>query len=157
MPRRRLTVDEHVVRQCPNSKLIKQDGRVVGVFSEAFRNRPGERYLSGTWLEYFGGSRQDRLLGVVGALRAMPREVKKKDGLIVLNVGRLEACGKARVATVKCWHEPKPENRAYAAIRGLPADNSDDNLLDLIAEGTEKDDIVIVQDLEPPTVPDARC
>jgi hypothetical protein len=125
---------------------MKQEGRVVGVFGEAFRLRPAEKYLSSTWFEYFTGSQRDRLIGTIGALRGMPREIKKKDGLVIVNVGTLETCGAARTAGIRCWHEPKQNNRAYAAIRGFPAD--DDDLIELIAEGVAAADITIVQDLE---------
>jgi hypothetical protein len=147
MPRRRLTAEEHVVRHCSNSKLMKRNGQVVGVFGEAFRLRSAEKYLSSTWFEYFTGSRQDRFVATIAALRGMPREIKKKDGLVILSVNRLEACGTARAVKIKCWHEPKPNNRAYAAIRGLPLEQ-DSDLMDLIAEEVAAADIAIVQDLE---------
>jgi hypothetical protein len=145
MPRRRLRRDEHVVRQCSNSKLIKEQGVVVGVFEEAFRLRPGEEYLSATWLEMFDGPQESQLKSVVVALRGMPRDVKKKDGLIVLKVGTAEAHRVQGKKIVKCWHEPKVNNTAYAAVRGTRLGN--DDLLGSITDCITN--IVVVGELEP--------
>lgn len=62
---------------------------------------------------------------------AAVREIKTKDALAVMNVGRILEAGQARSVRLRVLHEPNTDNPAYAAIRGVPRDDND--LLDALA------------------------
>lgn len=137
---RPLTDDDHVVRHCPQRHLIIENGEVLGVFADAFSlrpakgDRPAETYLSTTWLEFFGSvPRREQLRQTAACLRAAGREVKGSHGLAVCSVRAIIAAGAQRSSKLRVLYEPIAENPAYSAIRGLPPDNRDIELLELLA------------------------
>lgn len=126
-----IPLDDHVVRQCPKRLLIhNDDNEVTDVFPQAFLLRPKETYLSSVWLEFFAGDLNSRLAAVKAALEAAGREVKKSNALLRLHVREAIEAGNKRSVRIRILHEPKKNNKAYAAIRGIPTEDAD--LLELL-------------------------
>jgi len=122
--------DNHVVRHVKSTLLIRNSAdEVVGCFPQAFELRVDEASLSVSWLEYYDGSRDQRLRQVK---QKSDREIRRKDALAVGNVGRmLDVCAHFGVKP-RVVHEPTDRNPAHSAIRQFPRDNLE--LLALIAD-----------------------
>jgi hypothetical protein len=117
--------EHHVARHCRNRHIIKDsEGRPISVFGDAFAYRENETYLSTGWVEFFSGTRLAQLSQVRNAMAAA-REIKRKDGLAVMNVGEILDAARTRSVRVRVLHEPNPTNPAYAAIRGIPRDHQE--------------------------------
>jgi hypothetical protein len=68
---KKIPPDNHVVRYASWNKLRRDENdEVIGVLGEAFRMRDSDKSLSTTWLEYFGGSRNEQIVAAVRAIRA---------------------------------------------------------------------------------------
>lgn len=136
--------EHHVVRHCKKRLLIREAGKIVSVYPEAFHLRPAtegfakEDSLSVIYYEFFDGAAEVRMKECCAALTL---EVRPKDGLIRLNVGLIKEQGRKRERRLRVTHEPEPTCPAYAAIRGLP-EKPDDELATLIAN------LAIVEALE---------
>ena len=132
MPPRKLDDDHHIVRYVPFSKLRKdEDDNVIGVLWTAFQRRESEDTLSGTWLEYFAGERDEMIARTVRAIRASNIDVRPKSGFAIGRVDAIrEACA-TKNHQIRILHEPEDDNHAHAVVRRLPRD--DEDLLELIA------------------------
>ena len=124
---------DHVVRHI-NSQLLIRDGDdvVTGCFPQAFELRPGEKYLSASWLEFFPGTDDERRRAVVTAC-ARARSVKPRHGFAFGNVREVkDACADYGLK-IRVIHEPDKSNPnpAYTAIRNYRSD--DIELLELLA------------------------
>src|SRR5947209_8729261 len=129
-----IIAEHHVARHCRNRHIIKDsEGRPVSVFGDAFAFRENETYLSTGWVEFFAGVWLTQLSAVRNAMAA-GREIKPKDGLAVMNVGKLQDAARARSVRVRVLHEPNALNPAYAAVRGIPRDHQE--LLEALATET---------------------
>lgn len=118
-----IIAEHHVARHCRNRHIIRDsEGRPIGVFGDAFALRENETYLSTGWVEFFRGNRAEQLSQVRNAM-AGGREIKGKDGLAVMNAGRIVEAGRTRSVRLRVLHEPKSDNPAYAAIRGVPREH----------------------------------
>lgn len=129
-----LKPEHHFVRHVPSTRVKRHDdGTVYGVFPQAFEMRPAENELSGSWLEFFPGSRQEQLEKSVSAISSI-KQVKRRDGIAVASVEKIHAACDRVGAKVRVLHEPAKDNPnpAYATIRGMPRDNLE--LLSLIAD-----------------------
>lgn len=136
MSQRELLDEEHVVRHCSRQKQIRDQNEVlIGVSPAAFelRRERNETYLSATWLEHCGAASPANLRGVKQLLIASGFDLAPKTALVACNAGRIRGCGSERSAKLRVRHEPSRSNPAYSAIRGLPLDNSDLRLLQLLA------------------------
>jgi hypothetical protein len=127
--------DAHHIGRHVSSGRLKRDenDRVYGVFPQAFRMRPDENELSGSWVEFFDGSWQERVQRTLQAIRSVGLTIRPRDGIAISNVGSIhEACSVFDIR-VRVLHESskKNPNPAYAAVRGLPRDN--DELFGLLA------------------------
>src|SRR5258708_5450168 len=115
-----IIAEQHVARHCRNRHIIKDsEGRPISVFGDAFALRENETYLSTGWVEFFAGVWRTQLSEVRNAMAA-GRETKPKDGLAVMNVGKLQDAAGARSVRVRVLHEPNETNPAYTAVRGIP-------------------------------------
>lgn len=124
--------DDHVVRHCASQLLIREGEDVIGVFPQVFELREGEKYLSASWLEFFPGTKHERMKEVVAATNKA-RTVKRSHGFALGNVGAVkEACGSFALK-VRIIHEPSNSNPnpAYTAVRGFKSDDAE--LLQLLA------------------------
>jgi len=132
MPPTKLPPEHHLVRYVPWGKLRKDENdpeRVIGVLGTAFTLRPAEgiraqeEYLSTTWLEYFAGERQEKIVGSVRAIRASKLEPRPKSAFAIGNVGRIAAVAADRNYKIRVLHEPVDDNKAHVAVRRWPADD----------------------------------
>jgi len=124
---------EHIVRHISSQLLIRDDNdHITSCFPQAFELRPEETYLSASWLEFFPGTKHDRMVAVVAAT-AKARAVKPRHGFAIGNVGVVkDACGTFGLK-IRVIHEPskKNPNLAYTAVRNYRSDEL--QLLELLA------------------------
>jgi hypothetical protein len=126
--------DNHVVRYVPWARLRKDENDiVVGVVGAAFRLRDDEEYLSATWLEFFSGSRQQKIEAAVKTVRASKIDVRPLSGFAIGQVERIKSrcLADRRKYKIRVIHEKEEDNTAHTALRQWPRDN--DDLLDLLA------------------------
>jgi hypothetical protein len=128
--------DDHVVRHISSQLLIRDEAdqakRVIGCFPQAFELRPGERYLSASWLEFFSGNKHERMVAAVDAV-AKTRTVKPSHGFALGNVAEVKDACASFGLKIRVIHEPKRNNPnpAYTAIRNYRSDEI--QLLELLA------------------------
>ena len=127
-----LSNTDHVVRHV-NSQLVERDGdTLLEVLPQAFMLRKGEEYLSASWLEFYAGSRDERITQVIAGV-AKARQVKASYAFALGNVEDVkEACASFRMK-IRILHEPSKDNPnpAYTAVRRYQSD--DIQLLELLA------------------------
>lgn len=130
--------EDHVVRHCASQLLIRDGDHVVGIFPQAFQLKDGETYLSSSWLEFFPGSRSDRLRQVIAAMRKA-RTVRPSHGFAVGNVSAVKDACSSFDMKIRVVHEPsaKNPNPAYTAIRNYRSDEIE--LLELLASDAWSD------------------
>jgi hypothetical protein len=140
--------EDHVVRHINSQLLIRYADRVVGCFPQAFELRPGETYLSASWLEFFSGTKRERTLAVVGAV-AKARTVKPSHGFALGNVAEVKEACASFGSRIRVIHEPDKDNPnpAYTAIRNYRSDEI--QLLELLA-GEAWSEIVEARDFLAP-------
>src|SRR5438309_4656866 len=82
----------HVARLCRASDLLYDSaGALVGVNETAFRPRPSEDSgISGYWLEFFRGDREQNILAVLSIIKT---QVRRTQRLAIVNVGQLASYG----------------------------------------------------------------
>jgi hypothetical protein len=134
MPPVNLQPEHHFSRQVSSSRLKRRDdGVVYGCFPQAFLMRENESELSGSWLEYFQGTRLVQMQQTVLAIRAVGLTVRNRDGLTVSNVASFHSTCAEFGVRVRILHEPSRDNPnpAYATVRNLVRDNNE--LLGLLA------------------------
>lgn len=120
-----IAAEHHIARHCRNRHIIKDlEGLPISVFGDAFALREGETYLSAGWVEYFQGERFNQLSQLRNTMTAT-REIKRRDGFAVMNVGKVVEAGRTRSVRVRVLHEPNADNPAYAAIRGILRDHQE--------------------------------
>ena len=136
MKQRDFLADEHFVRCCSRQKQIRDEhGVLQGVTWQAFalRVERSETYLSGALLEHINGSQSEQLASTVKNLKTTGLSIKPNHALALCNANSIKDCGLQRTRKLRVRHEPKKTSLSYAAIRGLPIDNSDSELLELLA------------------------
>jgi hypothetical protein len=126
-----LPPDDHVVRHAGYNQLRRDENdTALGLDWTAFLLRPGETFLSVTWLEHFAGSAAERLTLAVAAI-AKTRNVAPRSGFGVARVGAVhDTCGRFD-RRLRIIHEPDDRNPAHSGIHRLPQD--DRELLDALA------------------------
>ena len=125
---------DHVARYC-NPQRVERDPRtkvVTGVFPQAFELRPNEGYLSTYWMEAFVGDIDFRFKAVLGALRKK-YQVKPDGAFAQLNAGHVVQSGVVRNRVLRIRDRSHTTDIGYSGVYGLPADNSDLELLALLA------------------------
>jgi hypothetical protein len=147
MPSNKLPPEHHIVRNVPWGKLRKDENdpeTVIGVLGEAFKMRPGEETLSTTWLEYFAGSRPEKIHNAICAMRASNLEIKPKSGFAFGKVGKIADVAAAHNYSIRVLHEPEDDNKAHVAVRRWPLD--DITLFELLAADAWSE-LVLNQDI----------
>jgi hypothetical protein len=123
--------EDHVARHVPSQLTTRDDNdNVIGCFPHAFELRPGEKYLSASWLEFFAGS-ISQCIAAVAASIAATRAVRPRHAFAVGKVGEIKNVCNDRGLRVRIIHEPAEVNPAYTAIRGYRSDEL--QLLELLA------------------------
>jgi hypothetical protein len=127
----------HVARHVRARLVLRQNGKAVACFPQAFELRPAtptreaETYLSASWFEFFDGDWEARLKATLAEISGY-LSVKPKDALAIANVGNIKEVGANRGAKLRVLHEPDPPLMpAYAAIRGVRSDDAE--LIELLA------------------------
>ena len=113
--------DEHeVMRHVPWVRLRKDEhDNVIGFLPHAFQLKLDEESLSLNWLEYFSGSRENRIRNSVELFRNT-RKIGQKHAFGIGNVGKIrKTCG-ANGARVRVVYEPVTDNQSHSVIRYLP-------------------------------------
>jgi hypothetical protein len=128
-----LADEQSILRHVAPARLRKdEDGKVVGVFLQAFELRPKEDYLSAAWVEYF--QLGDDAANVAAAVEEFKKNLKIKPThrFVRGNVGRIrEACNTYN-QKVRISHEPLANFDSHASVRQISTDSSE--LLELLAE-----------------------
>jgi hypothetical protein len=124
--------EDHIVRHVNSQLLIRENGHVIGCFPQAFALKPGEKYLSASWLEFFHGTKHQRTVKVIAAFAAA-RSVKPSHGFALGNVGVVKEACSSFGQKIRVVHEPAKDNPnpAYTAIRSFRSDDLE--LLQLLA------------------------
>ena len=136
MAQRDFRDDEHFVRLCSRQKQIREhDGTLRGVTWEAFSLRTNikEDYLSGALLEHFQGTQREQAVAAVEAMKSAGMVFSDKHAVAVCSAGSIRGCGTKQKRKLRVRHEPNKKNASYSKVRGLPLDNSDNELLSLLA------------------------
>jgi hypothetical protein len=124
-----LSDEHHIARHCPKNRIIL-DGEVVIILPQAFLLRPGERYLSAAWMEYYAGSKLEKVHEIVATTRKK-RAISDKDGFVIGNVGAIkEACADFG-QKVRVNHAPKDWHKGYATVSNYKSDSIE--LLSILA------------------------
>jgi hypothetical protein len=122
--------DSHVVRHLSATQFDVDENGAVIVFPHAFELKPGEKYLSASWLEFYADPFADAVAAIVGAM-STTRTVKASHAFALGVVGEVkDACSEFDLK-IRVIHEPAPSNPAYTAIRSYKSENSE--LMDLLA------------------------
>ena len=123
---------DNVARHVPWKKLRRDDNdKILGILPQAFELRNEEQSLSVNWLEYYEGSREDRLRELVNALRTS-RNLNKKDAFGIGNVGKIKSVCLNNSANVRVVYSPTKSIPDHCDIRNIPRD--DLTLLAAVAE-----------------------
>jgi len=131
VPSTKLDPEHRVLRYVPWTRLRKdEDDNVIGVLGIAFKLRPGEPYLSATWVEFFQSD--EPVVEAIRTIRSSKIEVRPKSGFALGIIKRIDEECKSRTRKVRFLHEATEDNAAHAAIRGWP--DEDDELLERLAE-----------------------
>ncbi len=147
MKDQKLPAEHHVVRYVPFSKLDKdEDDNVRGILWTAFQPRAADKNeLSTTWLEYFAGTRAERISGAVYALRASI-DVGKKAGFALGNVGAITQTCREHKHKIRIVHDPDDDNKAHSSVKRMP--ENDQGLLEVLAAETWAE-LVLNSSIEP--------
>jgi hypothetical protein len=135
MPSIKLPLEHYVVRNVPWARLRKDDAdpeKIVGVLGDAFKPRDrDEGVLSSTWVEYFTGSRTEKIENAVKAMRASKLEIKAKSGFVIGKVQAIASLANEKGYKIRILHEPEDDNKAHVAMRRWP--NEDMEFFELLA------------------------
>jgi hypothetical protein len=134
MPTKYLPEADHVIRIVKPGLVMRDEAnQVIGCFPQAFRLRDDERDLSVNWLEYFPGTKEERLRQV----RDHAEVVRPNTGFACINVGVIhETCADLSLK-VRIIHEPTEGNPAHSAIHRYPRDH--DELFSILANIAGRD------------------
>ena len=102
--------DNLVARWCRYSYVAGNWPKV-----SAFEPRPGEKYLSGNWLQYYS---QDRDTGINKIRELIPIDVDKRDLFVVLEVDQiLDAISIGGGHSPSVTFKPDKENPSHVAMK----------------------------------------
>jgi hypothetical protein len=127
--------EDSLIRNVPWARLRKDaDDNVLGVDGSAFRLRPGETYLSATWLEFFpGASKTRKLHEAVRCIRNSDFKPSPKSGFAIGNVQNIASLCLSRAHKIRVVHEETDDNEAHVAVRRWPRDDA--QLFEALAAG----------------------
>ena len=134
MPSEYVPAEHEIIRYVKHANLRRDENDVVlGVLAAAFKLRPGEEYLSATWVDYFRVCvRFGRITGAVRAIRNSALKVTPKSGFAVGLVADIQRGCKEHGHRPRFIHEATPDNKAHVAVRLWSYENQD--LLELMAD-----------------------
>ena len=127
----KIPTDHSLVRYVPWQKLAKDgDDKVYGVLSDAFALRTTETNLSTTWVEYFAGSRTEKIESAAKAIRESMK-VGSKSGFAIGKVELIVNACASRNHSIRVVYDPIESNKAHASIRQFPKEDSE--ILEILA------------------------
>ncbi len=132
---------DHVARYC-NNQRVERDPKtkaVTGVLPQAFELNLGETYLSSYWMEVLNANLDVQFKAVLAALRKKHLGIKSNGAFARLNAGLIVQSGTLRNRTLRVRDKSSPGDMGYTGVYGLPADNSDLELLALLADDSCKE------------------
>jgi hypothetical protein len=124
---------DHVARYCSFQKLVHEP--TLSVIPAAFelRQHKDEKFLSVNHCEHHVGARLAQLKAVLTDLTAKTFNWSKSGAFAIANAKLIRDCGKARSRDLRVRRRHHEKDQSYASIDGLPLDNSDRELLALLA------------------------
>jgi len=132
-----LLKEEHnIVRKCSRQKQVidPETRKVVGVTPDFFRLRTEDKgYLSANWLEFNEGDRQQRIEKAFYMMKDGGLIFGAKDVLALSHVEIIKYCGMIHSTKINIKLRPTSRNKAHVGIYGLPKNNSNEDLLGLLA------------------------
>lgn len=110
-------------------------GELLGVAPQAFALRPEKRenYLSTSFFEFIDGSTNERLKFIREIWIKLNLGVKPEVGMAICKVEQIKGAGIDRKTPLTVRLEGTNINPSYTKVFGLPLDNSDQTLLELLA------------------------
>lgn len=148
MVHRELMDAEHWVRHCSRQRIIyDQLGNALGITYQAFvlRTERQETYLSGAHFEHVNGTTKDRLRELLRILR-QTLKIGQNDGMAICNAGSVRRIGTSKSVLLRLRLTPNRWNAAYSKLSGLPVDNSNVELLEMLA-ASGVSELCIVKDV----------
>ena len=134
----RVPPEDHVAHYCNPQKVIREPetDAIIGVFPQAFalRQEKNELYLSAHRMEFFAVDVDVQFQEVVVALRNKNLILKPRGAIAKLNAGSVVEGGNMRGLSIEVRDRSNTNNPGYAAIYGMPLDNSDDLFLAQLAD-----------------------
>lgn len=135
--RRDVPGEHHVARYC-NSQVVDRDpenNAIRGVFPQAFalKTKQGEPYLSLRQFEYFVGTVDAQFKSLLMVFRDKINNVRPVSAIARLNCDTILAAGTSRGHSFRMRDRSSDENPGYAGLEGMPKDNSDLDLLGILA------------------------
>lgn len=126
VPSKYIPNEHYLMRYVPYSKIARDENdEPVGLLPDAFKMRPGESYLSATWVDYFDGSHQEAVADAVRCIRQSSLTVGAKAGFALGLVREISECCRARSRAIRIIHEPEDDNAAHVALRQWPVDDDE--------------------------------
>jgi hypothetical protein len=125
---------EHVARYFGFQKFdrsVDPPWVMPGAFE--LRQSASERYLSVNHCEHYQSARLQQLQSILGDLTAKAFNWKKSGGFAILNADRVVTCGRNGSRSLRVRRRQHLQDQSYASIDGLPLDNSDLQLLNMLA------------------------
>lgn len=136
MTQKNLPDDHHAVRYVPWGKLEKDrhDMPTGRPLFSAFQLREDEDGLSVTWLEYFRGDPEQRVVRAVQAIRASNLKPSSKSGFAIGVVQSIKSDCLGRKHKIRIVHAPVKDNFAHSELRQFPRDDAE--LLEILARSS---------------------
>lgn len=129
-----LIPDEHeIVRHVPYQKIIfDEQGNIVGIFPQAYELRKDETHLSVDWLDYYAGTRDEKIKAVLQGLRAS-KNIGKKSALTLGNVLTIKTVARnASDVGLRVSYAPNGANKAHSLVHNIK--NDELQLLEALAK-----------------------
>lgn len=126
--------NEHdVVRHVPYQKIIfDEQENIAGIFPQAYELREDEPQLSVNWLDYFEGTKDEKLKSVLCGLQSI-RHIGKKSALTIGNVMVIkEVAHKTSGVSLRISYAPNGANKAHSLIHHI--NNDESQLLEALAK-----------------------
>lgn len=125
---------EHVARYCGHQKIVTSSaGPSVTPAAFELREQASEKYLSVNHCEHHTGTRLDQLRLILGNLTTKGFTWRASGALAVLDAAEVRRCGEDRSTPLRVRRRHHEQDPSYASIDGMPLNNSDLELLDMLA------------------------
>ena len=128
-----LIPDEHeIVRHVPYQRIIfDEQENIVGIFPQAYALRRDEPQLSVIWLDYYEGTRDEKLKAALQGLQAS-KNIGKKSALTLGKVLTIKTVAQeASNLTLRITYAPSEANKAHSLVNNI--NNDELQLLETLA------------------------